>query len=90
MHHLSGTEIAVMVLCIVASLAAMEAVIFVFGARSYKGHGAGRKPGEAQGGTHARDHDSASLPRDRMTSRMKLLRHLTRPAASHSRSNHMG
>lgn len=30
-HHLPGTEIVVMVLCIMASLAVMEAVIFVFG-----------------------------------------------------------
>ncbi len=90
MRHLSDTEIAVMVLCIVASLAAMEAVIFLFGARSYKGHGAGRKPGEAQGGTHARDHDSASPPRDRTTARTKLLRHAPRPTASHFRPNHMG
>lgn len=62
-HHLSSTEIVVMVIVIVVSLAAMEAVIFIFGARSYKSHEADGKPGEAPGGTHAADHDCASPQR---------------------------
>jgi hypothetical protein len=52
-HQLSTVEMVVMVLAIVVSLAAMEAVIFVFGARSYKRHKADRKDGEAQDVTQA-------------------------------------
>lgn len=54
-HQLSTVEMIVMILGIVASLVAMELVIFVFGVRSYARHEPDGKQCEAQDVTRSED-----------------------------------
>jgi hypothetical protein len=67
-HQLSTVEMVVMVLAIVVSLAAMEVVVFLFGARSNSRHEADRKDGEAQDVTQAGDRQNTPPGQDTATS----------------------